>query len=182
MRQDSQETGGGPSTETKLNPVEKAMAGTLKDVQMGGVSGVRDPGASENDTDEDEVDLPVVDLPVVELPSVQLPPGPSVPSVATEPAGMIRSAATSVLDTIAGTPAIPSVGSYQDVSGTSEQIPDHSYSEQPSRRHSQASRVRQMTLAPEMLDIQTQILHGVLQISESLIDIAKSLRKKCFEE
>ncbi|KAK4317951.1 hypothetical protein Pmani_011007 [Petrolisthes manimaculis] len=180
MRQDSQETGGGPSTETKLNPVEKAMAGTLKDVQMGGVSGVRDPGASENDTDEDEVELPVV-----ELPSVQLPPGPSVPSVATEP-GMIRSAATSVVDTIAGTPAIPSVGSYQDVSGTAEPIPDHSYSDQPSRRHSVPSqgstRVRQMTLAPEMLDIQTQILHGVLQISESLIDIAKSIRKKCFEE
>ncbi|KAK4325755.1 hypothetical protein Pmani_003698 [Petrolisthes manimaculis] len=180
MRQDSQETGRGPSTETKLNPVEKAMAGTLKDVQMGGVPGVRDPGASENDTDEDEVELPVV-----ELPSVQLPPGPSVPSIATEP-GMIRSAATSVVDTIAGTPAISSVGSYQDVSGTAEPIPDHSYSEQPSRRHSVPSqgstRVRQMTLAPEMLDIQTQILHGVLQISESLIDIAKSIRKKCFEE
>ncbi|KAK3885904.1 hypothetical protein Pcinc_009922 [Petrolisthes cinctipes] len=125
IRRDSQETGGGPSTETKLNPVEEAMLGTLADVQVGGLPGIRDPGPSEHDTEEEDE---------VELPSVELPPGPSVPSVA-EPAGMIRSAATSVVDTITGTPGIPSVGSYQEVSGTAEPIAEHSYSE-PSTRQS----------------------------------------------
>ncbi|KAK3885116.1 hypothetical protein Pcinc_010667 [Petrolisthes cinctipes] len=81
------------------------MLGTLADVQVGGLPDIRDPGPSEHDTEEEDE---------VELPSVELPPGPSVPSVA-EPAVMIRSAATSVVDTIIGTPGIPSVGSYQEV-------------------------------------------------------------------
>ncbi|KAK3878400.1 hypothetical protein Pcinc_016984 [Petrolisthes cinctipes] len=178
IRRDSQETGGGPSTETKLNAVEEAMLGTLADVQVGGLPDIRDPGPSEHDTEEEDE---------VELPSVELPPGPSVPSVA-DPSVMIRSAAaTSVVDTIIGTPVIPSVGSYQEVSGTAEPIAEHSYSE-PSMRQSvpsQGSRVGQMTLAPEMLGIQTQILNGVLQISETLLDIAmtmKDIRNKYCEE
>ncbi|KAK3890874.1 hypothetical protein Pcinc_005174 [Petrolisthes cinctipes] len=178
IRRDSQETGGGPSTETKLNAVEEAMLGTLADVQVGGLPDIRDPGPSEHDTEEEDE---------VELPSVELPPGPSVPSVA-DPSVMIRSAAaTSVVDTIIGTPGIPSVGSYQEVSGTAEPIAEHSYSE-PSMRQSvpsQGSRVGQMTLAPEMLGIQTQILNGVLQISETLLDIAmtmKDIRNKYCEE
>ncbi|KAK3874517.1 hypothetical protein Pcinc_020537 [Petrolisthes cinctipes] len=122
----------------------------------------------EHDTEEEDE---------VELPSVELPPGPSVPSVA-EPAVMIRSAATSVVDTVIGTPGIPSVGSYQEFSGTEKPIAEHSYSERSTRQSvpSQGSGVGQMTLAPEMLDIQTQILNGVLQISETLLDIAKSMK------
>ncbi|KAK3891356.1 hypothetical protein Pcinc_004749 [Petrolisthes cinctipes] len=101
------------------------MLGTLADVQVGGLPDIRDPGPSEHDTEEEDE---------VELPSVELPPGPSVPSVA-EPAVMIRSAATSVVDTIISTPGIPSVGSYQVVSGTAEPIAEHSYSERSTRQY-----------------------------------------------
>ncbi|XP_045106183.1 uncharacterized protein LOC123514968 isoform X1 [Portunus trituberculatus] len=147
-------TGGGVPDVKPLTSVEEAMLPLIKDVQVSGVPGLRDPHPASDDEEDlaaGDIDVTLPSRPASPRPSgtqnlqISSPPEPLSPDTDTE--GVVE---------IASEPAPP-------------QADDHQYSQPPQAgRNQRGSSRREGTLAPEMLQVHEDIRNSLSDLTECI--------------